>query len=101
MRKELCLSIFKAADPPGETESRMYGASYVEDDIFFRQQTDLQWHDGRITAFKSTNWASSGQQGITDRQDYEKGLMMFKNGQWMPLATGLILQKTGCHQGRV
>jgi ligand-binding sensor domain-containing protein/DNA-binding CsgD family transcriptional regulator len=74
--------------PPGETEfTDVWRIVRFEDDIFFQSNKRIfRWHDGRITAYKSTNWAFLGaSKELLIAQDYEKGLMMFKNGQWLPL----------------
>jgi len=78
--------------PPGETEfSDVWHVVQVGRDIFFRSNKRIfRYHDGRITAFKSINWGFLGvSRGVLVGQQYEKGLVQFKDGQWQPLGNKL------------
>ena len=76
--------------PPGETEfSDVWHVVQFQDDIFFRSNKRIfRYHDGKITAFKSINWGFLGvNKGLLIAQEYNKGLMLFKDGGWLPLNT--------------
>jgi cell division protein FtsL len=76
--------------PPGETEfSDVWRVLRFQNDIFFQSNKRIfRFHDGRITAFKSINWGFLGaNREMLIAQQYERGLMQFKDGQWLPLTT--------------
>src|SRR5882757_9715787 len=76
--------------PPGETEfSDVWHVVQFQDDIFFRSNKRIfRYHDGKITAFKSINWGFLGvNRGLLIAQEYDKGLMIFKDQSWQPLPT--------------
>lgn len=71
--------------PPGETEfSDVWDVVHFQNDIFFRSNKRIfRFHDGKITAFRSTNWGFLGENGgLLIAQDYGKGLVLFKDGVW-------------------
>ena len=76
--------------PPGETEfSDVWHVVSFQNDIFFRSNKRIfRYHDGKITAFRSINWGFLGvNRGLLIAQEYDKGLMLFKDGGWQPLIT--------------
>ncbi len=76
--------------PPGETEfSDVWNVVPFQNDVFFRSNKRIfRYHDGRITAFKSINWGFLGvNRGLLIAQEYGKGLVLFKDGGWLPLNT--------------
>ncbi|HEY4064477.1 MAG TPA: triple tyrosine motif-containing protein [Puia sp.] len=76
--------------PPGETEfSDVWHVVHFRDDIFFRSNKRIfRFHKGRITAFKSINWGFLGvDRDLLIAQEYTKGLVVFKDTGWAPLAT--------------
>jgi len=76
--------------PPGETEfSDVWHVVQFQNDIFFRSNKRIfRYHDGKITAFKSINWGFLGvDKGLLIAQEYDKGLMLFKDGGWKPFNT--------------
>lgn len=76
--------------PPGETEfTDVWRVVRWGDDIFFQSNKRIfRWHADKITAYKSINWAFLGaSKQMLIAQEYDKGLMIFKNDQWMPLAS--------------
>ena len=76
--------------PRGETEfTDVWRIIRWGNDIFFQSNKRIfRWHDNKITAYKSTNWAFLGaSKEWLIAQEYDKGLMVFKNDQWTPLAS--------------
>ena len=74
--------------PSGETEfTDVWRVVKFGDDVFFQSNKRIfRWHEGKVTAYRSTNWAFIGaSKELLLAQDYEKGLMMFRDGQWQPL----------------
>ena len=76
--------------PPGETEfSDVWHVVHYKNDIFFRSNKRIfRFHDGKITAFKSINWGFLGEdRDLLLAQEYNKGLVVFKDDGWVPLIT--------------
>jgi ligand-binding sensor domain-containing protein/DNA-binding CsgD family transcriptional regulator len=76
--------------PPGETEfSDVWHVVSFQNDIFFRSNKRIfRYHNDKITAFKSINWGFLGvNRGLLVAQEYDKGLMIFKDQRWRPLPT--------------
>lgn len=77
--------------PPGETDfTDVWRVVHFKGDIFFQSNKRIfRYHDGRITAFKSTNWSYLGshKDDLLLAQEYDRGLMLFQNGRWVPLPT--------------
>ncbi len=76
--------------PPGETEfTDVWRIVRWGNDVFFQSNKRIfRWHEGKIIAYKSINWAFIGaSKQMLIAQEYDKGLMVFKNDQWMPLAS--------------
>ena len=86
-RGVLVYQSLKQLIPPGETEfSDVWRVVRFGKELFFQSNKRIFWyHDGRITAFKSINWGFLGEsRGLLLGQNYEKGLLFFKDGQWLP-----------------
>src|SRR3569833_644329 len=82
--------------PPGETEfTDVWRVVRFGDAIFFQSNKRIfRWQGGKVTAYKSTNWAFIGaSKELLLAQDYEKGLMMFTSDQWQPLASSFDFTK--------
>ena len=76
--------------PPGEADfTDVWHVVRFGNDIFFQSNKRIfQFHNGRITAFKSTNWSFLGAyKDMLIAQEYDHGLMVFKDGGWHLLAT--------------
>ena len=76
--------------PPGEMDfTDVWHVARFHHDIFFQSNKRMfRLHAGRITAYKSTNWSFVGTYGnVLIAQEYDHGLMLFKDGRWQPLAT--------------
>ena len=89
-RGTLSYQSLKPLIPPGETEfSDVWRVVHFKNDIFFQSNKRIfQFHQGKIIAYKSINWAFLGASGeLLVAQQYEKGLMVFKDGQWLPFRT--------------
>lgn len=81
----------KGLIPPGETDfSDVWRVLTYEGDVFFQSNKRIfQWHDGRVIPFKSINWAFLGvARGLLIAQQYEHGLVVFRQGRWQPLGGG-------------
>jgi DNA-binding CsgD family transcriptional regulator len=73
--------------PPGQTDfSDVWRVIPFQGDVFFQSNKRIfQWHNGKVLPFKSINWAFMGvARGMLIAQEYEHGLMTFRNGQWLP-----------------
>lgn len=80
----------KGLIPPGETDfSDVWRVLSYEGDVFFQSNKRIfQWHDGKVIPFKSINWAFLGvARGLLIAQQYENGLVVFKQGRWEPLSS--------------
>lgn len=76
--------------PAGETEfTDVWRVVRWGDDIFFQSNKRIfRWHAGKITAYKSINWAFLGaSKQMLVAQEYDKGLMVFSDDEWVPLAS--------------
>jgi ligand-binding sensor domain-containing protein/DNA-binding CsgD family transcriptional regulator len=76
--------------PPGETEfSDVWHVVHYRNDIFFRSNKRIfRYHQGKITAFKSINWGFLGvDRDLLIAQEYDRGMVVFKDTGWTPLAT--------------
>ena len=76
--------------PPGEMDfTDVWHVLPFQHDVFFQSNKRIfRFHDGRITAFKSTNWSFLGAyKDLLLAQEYDHGLMLFKDGAWQPLPT--------------
>lgn len=76
--------------PPGEMDfTDVWHVARFHHDIFFQSNKRIfRLHAGRITAYKSTNWSFVGTyKNVLIAQEYDHGLMLFKDGRWQPLAT--------------
>ena len=76
--------------PPGETDfTDVWHVLRFQHDIFFQSNKRIfRFHEGRITAFRSTNWSFLGAyKDLLLAQEYDHGLMVFKDGRWESLAT--------------
>lgn len=76
--------------PPGETDfTDVWHVVRFHHDIFFQSNKRIfRFHEGRITAFKSANWSFlGGYKDLLIAQEYDHGLMVFRDGAWQPLAT--------------
>ena len=81
----------KGLIPPGETDfSDVWRVLSYQGDVFFQSNKRIfQWHDGRVIPFRSINWAFLGvARGMLIAQQYENGLVVFRQGQWQPFASG-------------
>jgi len=89
-RGVLLYQSLKQLIPSGETAfSDVWRVVRFGKDIFFQSNKRIfRFHDGKITAFKSINWGFiGGNKELLVAQQYENGLMVFKDGQWLPLNT--------------
>ena len=87
----------KSLIPPGETEfSDVWHLMCYRGDVFFRSNKrifqyrpegkDAGGGEGKITAYKSINWGFLGvNKDLLIAQQYENGLVVFKEGRWVPL----------------
>lgn len=76
--------------PPTETEfTDVWRVIPFDNNIFFQSNKRIFWyHDGKITAFKSSNWQFVGaDRGRLIAQEYDKGLVTFHDGKWFPLSS--------------
>jgi DNA-binding CsgD family transcriptional regulator len=75
---------------PGEMEfTDVWRIVGLDGDIFFQSNKRIfRYHEGNITAFKSSNWAFLGvSRNMLIAQEYIHGLMTFKDGEWLPLSS--------------
>lgn len=95
-RGGLSYQSLKQLIPAGETEfSDVWHVIRFKEDIFFRSNKRIfRLHDGKISAFKSINWGFLGvSREMLIAQQYENGLVFFKDGEWLPLKTGYDFSK--------
>jgi ligand-binding sensor domain-containing protein/DNA-binding CsgD family transcriptional regulator len=91
--------------PPGETEfSDVWHVMGYRGDIFFRSnkrifqykpgERDAGGGAGKIIAYRSINWGFLGvNKDLLIAQQYENGLVVFKEGQWVPLHSAYDFSK--------
>ncbi|HTE31791.1 MAG TPA: triple tyrosine motif-containing protein [Chryseolinea sp.] len=78
----------KALIPPGEKDfSDVWHVVLYESDVFFHSNKRIfRFHNNKITAFRSINWRFLGvSRGMLIAQQYENGLMTFRDGNWLAL----------------
>jgi hypothetical protein len=77
--------------PPAETDfTDVWRVVRYRHDIFFQSNKRIfRYHEGKITAFKSTNWSylAAHNDDLLLAQEYDHGLMLFKDGGWQPMVT--------------
>ncbi|MBS1604205.1 MAG: hypothetical protein JST42_16175 [Bacteroidetes bacterium] len=82
--------------PSGETEfSDVWNVVGFGGDVFFRSNKRIfRYHNEKITAFKSTNWGFLGAgTGLLLAQEYDKGLVVFRNDRWESFRCGYDFSK--------
>jgi len=82
--------------PPGETEfADVWNVVGYKEDVFFRSNKRVfRYHQGKVTAFKSINWGFLGaSDGLLLAQEYDKGLMVFRNDGWQPFPSAYDFSK--------
>jgi len=82
--------------PPGETEfSDVWNVVSFQGDVFFRSNKRIfRYHEGKVIAFKSINWGFLGAgAGLLLAQEYDKGLMVFRNDRWQTFPSGYDFSK--------
>ena len=82
--------------PRGETEfADVWNVVVFQDDVFFRSNKRIfRYHAGKITAFQSINWGFLGAcNGLLVAQEYDKGLMVFRNQRWQAFLSGYDFSK--------
>lgn len=85
----LSYTSLKPRIPPGETEfTDVWRVVRYGPDVFFQSNKRIfRLHDGQITAYKSINWSFlATARGLLIAQQYEHGMMMFKDTGWVQLS---------------
>jgi DNA-binding CsgD family transcriptional regulator len=98
----LSYTSLKGLIPVGETDfSDVWRVIPFQGDVFFQSNKRIfQWHNGKVISYKSINWAFMGvARGMLIAQEYEHGLMIFRNGQWQSMpgefATEFLKDRVG------
>lgn len=84
----LVYTSLKPSIPAGETDfTDVWRVIPYGPDIFFQSNKRLfRYHDGTITAYRSINWSFlAACRGLLIAQQYEGGLMVFKDTGWVRL----------------
>ncbi|MEO8405461.1 MAG: triple tyrosine motif-containing protein [Chitinophagaceae bacterium] len=88
---KLSYQSLKPLIPDGEEEfSDVWRILKFNNDIFYQSNKRLfRLHKDKLTAYKSANWAFLGaSKQILVAQQFENGLMLFKNDKWVPFNSG-------------
>lgn len=73
--------------PPAQKEfADVWNVIVLKDQVFFRSNKKIfQYNSGKLVVFPSINWDYLGySNGLLLANEYEKGLLVYKNGLWVP-----------------
>lgn len=67
----------------------------LKDQVFFHSNKKIfQYNNGKLVVYPSINWDHLGySNGQLIANEYERGLLAFKNGLWVPFATKSVFPK--------